>query len=812
MERSLSGRGLQVPERAHGPLAVLGLVVLVGALFPDAWLRDGVFFQRDILTYWYPHIEVFVRVIAEGTWPLWNPLVTFGAPLLADPNLQLAYPPTWLNLVLLPTTYFKIFVGLHCVGAGLGAWMLARRIGLAPLSSFLAASAWTASGPLLSSVSLFHHFASAAWIPWVLWALAEALHRRTPGSALLLGAVAAGQLLAGSADVAFMTALLAGGAAAAWVLLGPERRAPLEAGLEAPARERLRTAGWLIPLAVGFAVLLAAVQWWPTLAHVATGSRLDSDPRSNMYWSLHPASMADLLVPRLVADWPVGEAARQALFEGREPLLASLYLGVPCFALVALALLGARRRAAWLVAAGLVFFVLAALGRHAPLLPSLLELPVFGLFRYPLKYLLPAALLWAVLSGLGLETFTRAGSRSRGVLIVSLGMGALAVGALGLAGWLGRHPTELVPVLDPGADGHAAAAVASGKLWTVSALALGSGLLLLLRWRREEPRSWHTLALVALSVGTLAAAGRPVNALAPPELLRYRPAVVDAMEKTDAPPRVHAVSYPLDWLRRQRERSSESARPDLQAALGTLQRLRPPTGARWGVAGSYDGSFTGLAPPALSLLSVAAQQGRESPLLVRLLRLGSVDYVVALEDLPLPGLTEVGRFDSVYAEPVRLLRVDRPLPRAYVVDRVRSAPGPEALGELMAPGFDPERDVVLVEPDSPHRPALDFRGTVRLVRRRADRIELEVTASAPGYVVVTQAWDPGWRASVDGNLAELLNANLLFCGVRIPAGPHRVQLLYRPPSAAWGAAATVLAIVLGLGWWGSARRRRAASG
>ena len=219
-ERSDSSRGLRVPERAHGAVVALGLVALVGAVFPGAWLQGGVFYQRDILAYWYPHIEVFVRVIGQGEWPLWNPFVTFGTPLLADPNLQLAYPLTWLNLALPPATYFKLFVLVHCVGGGFGAWLLARRLRLGPLPAFLVAGAWATCGPLLSSVSLFHHFASAAWIPWVLWALARALDRRTVASALLLGAVAAGQLLAGSADLAFMTALAAGGAVTAFVLGG----------------------------------------------------------------------------------------------------------------------------------------------------------------------------------------------------------------------------------------------------------------------------------------------------------------------------------------------------------------------------------------------------------------------------------------------------------------------------------------------------------------------------------------------------------------------------------------------------------------
>jgi len=254
-ERSDSSRGPRASERAQGAVAALGLVALVGAVFPGTWLGDGVFYQRDILSYWYPHIEVFVRVIGEGEWPLWNPYVTFGTPLLADPNLQLAYPPTWLNLALLPATYFKLFVLLHCVGGGFGAWLLARRLRLGPLPAFLVAGSWAACGPLLSSVSLFHHFAGAAWIPWVLWALDRALDRRTVASGLLLGAVAAGQLLAGSADMAFMTALAATGAVTAFVLGG-------RPGTADGRPERLGVVARLVPLALVYATLLSAVQSW----------------------------------------------------------------------------------------------------------------------------------------------------------------------------------------------------------------------------------------------------------------------------------------------------------------------------------------------------------------------------------------------------------------------------------------------------------------------------------------------------------------------------------------------------------------------
>ena len=101
----------------------------------------AVLFERDIYAYWVPAVEAFVRAIAEGAWPLWDPLTNFGRPLLADPNMQFAYPPTWLNLVLPPGAYYTLFVVCHCawaaardaapgarVGARSGRRVLGRRI------------------------------------------------------------------------------------------------------------------------------------------------------------------------------------------------------------------------------------------------------------------------------------------------------------------------------------------------------------------------------------------------------------------------------------------------------------------------------------------------------------------------------------------------------------------------------------------------------------------------------------------------------------------------------------------------------------
>src|SRR5262249_33062415 len=149
---------------------------------------------------WYPYVASFVRSVGEGARPFWDPFPAFGLPALANPNVQLAYPPTWLNLLLPPAVYYKLFALGHVFAAGLGLMLLARRFRLRPVPPLVAGAGWATSGPLLSSVNLFHPFAGLCWMPWVLLAGDWALERRTVGSALVLGATLAGQMLAGSAD------------------------------------------------------------------------------------------------------------------------------------------------------------------------------------------------------------------------------------------------------------------------------------------------------------------------------------------------------------------------------------------------------------------------------------------------------------------------------------------------------------------------------------------------------------------------------------------------------------------------------------
>ncbi len=143
---------------------------------------------------------------------------------------------------------------------------------------------------------------------------------------------------------------------------------------------------------------------------------------------------------------------------------------------------------------------------------------------------------------------------------------------------------------------------------------------------------------------------------------------------------------------------------------------------------------------------------------------------------------------------------DAVLPRAFLVPQARFEPDDEAALALMRdPDFDPGRTVLIHAPAPAAAPATapdadTASGTLRFTRYTATEIGLEVASSAPGWLVLSDAWYPGWVASVNGANVPLERANLMFRSLPLPAGDSVVSLRYQP---AWLPGA----LLAGLGAW-----------
>lgn len=760
------------PGADRAPLA--GIAALAAALI-GAGLRPGFsLWYRDIHGYWSMQAECFVRAIAQGSLPLWNPAVSFGMPMLADPSYQVAYPFTWLNLAMGVVAYYKLYTLFHVAWAGAGFYLLLAHLGLERRAALSGAATWIASGPLLVVVSHTHHFAGSSWIPWVLLALDAALQRPSLRAGLLLGVAAALQVLAGSGDLCLMTAFLGTG----WILA----RAWASRGARREWRRPVRA----LAVAGAAAAALSAVQWLPALALLRSGHRLGMSDAARMYWSLHPASLLDFLVPGLVAGLPLDSAARAALFESREPLFAAQYLGAAALVLAGFGALAARGLLRACAVVGLPAAVLLALGRHTPFYPILAAVTPLGLLRFPSKYVILVGFFWALLVALGVEAWLRGdvpARRRRAVVGLALGLAVLALAA-GL--WVGAAPPELMRHL---AEARAADVSAAAARLLSSAALLGlAGLLASFGARTGRLAAVARIALLLLALGDLVRVGRGVNPAAPEELLTSRPSwsgLVPAGSRlyVSQGQSLELARVPQGW------------EPRWAQALGRIELAWPPLGARAGFTGSFDGDFTGLAPPLLSNLTLILSGVEGAPLSTRLLRLGGVDFVVTASDTEWPELEPVVEVPTHLRRPVRVFRVPRSAPDAYFVGRARAAGEPRSVLLLREEGFDPEREAVVagIAQDAGR---IEASGRVWEVARRPDRLELGVEASEPGYVVVLQTYDTGWRARVGAAPAALLRANVLFQAVAVPAGRSHVVLEYRPGSVVLGAAVSALGVLV----------------
>jgi hypothetical protein len=776
--------------------AIFALVGLVGLLFFPVLFTGRVFYDRDIHAVWWSQTESFVRCIASGSWPLWDPFIGFGQPMLANPSAQVAYPPTWLNLFVPLGTAYTLYVVGHLLLAGVGLYVLGRHWDLSRPASLVAAAIFVLSGPLLSMVSLWHHLAGACWMPWVVLAADRTLRVPEVGRALAWGALWSLQLLAGSADMCALSGLVVVGCAIPYA----------RTIFAAENRPRLVAVGMAAALAIG----LSAVQWWPTVDIVRHSARWGLRGVERGYWSLHPLVALQALLPALPRDVTLSDASRERFFEGREPFIDSVYLGLAALPVVALGLASPRRVWARALGALVLGAFVVALGRYTWVYDLLAYVPPVRMLRYPVKAIVLAAFGWALLAALGLDAWReRRAPVPRVVGLTGLVAGALALGAAFLAHRADAWAAPWVEAQGASPSLVETLAPVAARLATAGALVmLVGGLTLASRSRLAPPRA--AAAAAFLVVADLVLAHHDLNPTAPATLLASPP-IVGAIK---AEARLHVFDYTGRILGRVYRRevqdpfraTPETRTSPLVRAAGAQAYLYPPTGRRFGFYGSYDQDLLSLAPPYLRNLTLLLRSEEETAGYHRLLRLGSVDNVVALHDAGLEDLVPEGRFPSPFREPIRLFRVPDPLPRAYVVAGVRVATSTAAYQALVDPAFDPAAELVL--PTGPSAPAdPELRGEAEVRERGHDRLLVEARLDRPGFLVLTDAYDPGWRATADGRDVEVRRANVGFRALALPAGRHRVELLYRPRSVTAGLAASAVSLagLLVLGWRTRAR-------
>jgi hypothetical protein len=452
------------------------------------------------------------------------------------------------------------------------------------------------------------------------------------------------------------------------------------------------------------------------------------------------------------------------------------FVGIAGLALAAVGVAAGRHRQRYLWAGVALVGAALALGRYSPAFRIFFSVvPGAGLFRGPGRYLLLTVVGLTALAGMGLDALlAEDGSRKRQIRGVAIAIGALALLAAGFrislpsgegpgpAWWTSLVESERTAYrAEKGGDAPPASVPMSAKslLW---ASLCGTAAALALAFRRgiSGPAALGLLLVGELGVyASRCYTGTPTEDMVlPPEFTSH------VRSHAGFPFRIATVTM--------------SQAPEIgKCQLAGLDHV-----------GGYDPLMlhrytelvnVGRGKPASDLVTVMAYP-KPGPVFDLL---GARYWIVPGARQEPPGWRTVGQLASgfVYENP-------RALPRAFLVGRsVRIESAEERLRYLAQPAFEPSRVVVLENGTSGAEEGEDAApGSVRIEAMGPGQYDLRAESSRDAWLVLTEAWYPGWTVEIDGRAAELHHADHLFQAVRVPSGRHEVRFRYQPRFLASG--------------------------
>lgn len=772
------------------------------------------------------------QCLTEGVLPLWNPYMFCGLPHLASHHAGALYAPVYFFFALFePFRAFSLMQDCHYFLAGLGMWALLRYGWRLRHAAALAGGVFF----MLSGFNVSHEGHSPmiwaiAWLPWLMWVSRRTLAGR-PGAAPLLALLLAVQTGAGYMQITVLTCLALGGEALALAL-----RQPWGVALR-------RLAIWGAAMAVGTGLM--AVQFLSTREMLTMTFRQQIPFGSFISHALPPAQLPTLFFPLLYGAYQPFLLVKKLYFAFWDQPEVVFSMGAAAWAGVLLLCFraGAPRTEPRLLRPGLrpgfyywsvmaVFCALLLLGDKTPLPALLYRLPVVSLFRVQNRWMIFANFWVALAAALGYDRLLgrlarREALRLGAPLLAGL---ALLLAAIPLA-WLWIKLTQGGPHLpvDWTWFFHEWFRLTNPALWLPVAFGLAALGLLLILWKR--PAAWKPvfaglIALYALEQGILTA--------------QTSARITWPSEWYTAP-----GNETVTWLSAQQPdpgayRILTPTPPNVLLSEETLIFTEPQlngiysVGGNWPLMSPVHGDLLRMSNVGTTLDPVGLLEHRHilDMLNVRYLPVGHwfngwwpiPPYSPALPETEfMKTITTPGRFPWLERRHqtrrgVTIFENTAALPRAWSVSRLIPAASPQAIVQRLWSDepFDPAREAFFEADDrlaqAASREAFTT-ATVRVTRREADKLWLKVSASAgPAFVVLSEAWYPGWWARLDGQPIPIHRVNATLRGLRIPQGEHEIYLRFLPDGFIKGLAISLLFAAAWLAWVGWAmiqlRRRR----
>jgi hypothetical protein len=762
-------------------LSVTLAAVVILFLFWDIVVDDHFLLGTDFASAYLGMKQfLYTEIRSFHSIPFWNPFIFGGLPYWAHFESTIFYPLNFLFLLMPPERAYGFNVLFHVFLTFLGMYFLSKSLKFSPLGSFAAATVYSFNCLMMATVYDGQMFRTQSylWIPMILWCLNKSLSSLSfKLHAILAGVFWGFQILSGAPQDAFYTFF------AGILFLAINLR--FSRDMNGRNLKVLLIAGVL--LFVGFGV--AAIQIIPSfeLINHSVRSVLNAYDDATL-GSYPPQGLATLVMPHFFGNY-----AKGTFWVSDVPWsvpLYNLYVGITPIILFFF-VSGCKKNHGKIFVYGIILAVVAlclALGSYTPIYKLIYHLPGFDKIRAPAKIIVLWVFAWALVTGIlftnllssGKETIS---SRIKWIFFVLILLAILNLLFIWKSSLILKvfHPFILDSAILSKMTDAQTIIVTQFNRFTIFFAASAAVIFLIAR------------NLIGGRLGGTALCG----------IL-----LLDLLNANSGS--VHHNDQVYTWANKTRE--------ELTASIGqdkTVFRV---------------GSFPYGMGPNIEMFLGYQTVGGYNPLFLRryyeyinyyrfykspVPEGWIVFFYDVFENGVLMDLLNV-KYEISYTTKSYALRKSS-LPRAFVVPECKIMESKDMLDFIVSKNFDPTRTVLLEKEQSGTCLETvfkaDYQSQSRIVSYRPDEITIETDSTHPGYLFLSEVFYPGWKAFVDEQPKSILRGNYLFRVVEVPAGNHRVVLVFEPLSIKLGLGITLFTILalIGASMSRVLRRRRQAA-
>lgn len=143
-------------------------------------------------------------------------------------------------------------------------------------------------------------------------------------------------------------------------------------------------------------------------------------------------------------------------------------------------------------------------------------------------------------------------------------------------------------------------------------------------------------------------------------------------------------------------------------------------------------------------------------------------------------------YQSIYRnDQYEVFENQKALPRAFLASSyVVGNADQDIVNTLFSEGFDP-RQTLILETD-PKVVVQKGEGSVDIIKYTPNEVVMRTKSPGAKLLFLSDVYDPGWKAVVDGKNASIYRADYDFRAVAVPGGEHTIRMVYWPKSFVYG--------------------------